>query len=430
MKIGIALFYLQQPTFQAKTDGLDFRVDREQEYLHNIALYYDKSTQEKHIVDNFNVANLPSDVLWLSNLPRDDLWLNGYLITHNIKDDMFFNISFQAIRNLITSPLDPIEDVLSKMLFVFEKLISMALVVCNANFDNHVNSYKYGMAYAPNKVKTQHEYDDLLKELLPSAYQPIVRGMSETTMFALRESHPLTVVLKRNGISYVEKILQDVCMPTVDAYKNYQVLKGHELIDEMKALTASLNKEYRSVQSSLLDLEFPFLVNVGKRQIAPVHSDREDFFSSTWSTRTLSEHLERTWFTSDEFKVMAKFFNYPIRQVLVFNKIDNKNIIADYELEIPNVTNVSYFSLISNIFMENLLLSLTIPMRETWELDLFSIFVLGQEKREMMTMSLLLDELGYKILQYGYNQIHVAVSDRHELNRLSDLAQTYGYLVL
>lgn len=433
MKIGIALFKSQHQVEIAEKDLLtDSQTSiGEHVYLYNYAMWMDTKNEksEYHSLSNFEINDLPQDVLWFSNLSKDELWISGYLMKHNIKDNQFFNTSFNAIRNLLSTSLETEEQILPKMLFIFEKLVSMSIVLTNAKFDNHIGSFSYAIA-SGQQNKNIMEIPDGFKDILPHMYMNTSRVITELEFVGLKDSHTIPITLKSNGIIYTEKLLKEVTLPTIDAYTNYQILNGSRLELEMKELCDYLNYEYRNVQTSLNYLEIPFLVEVTARVINPLNLDKETFLQSTHYTKTIDQHIERSWMTSEEFKSLSRFFTFKINRVVFFDKMNNDEIISEYGLIIPQITNISYFSLISCLLLENYTLSLSERVRETQHLDLLGVFLSAKEKQTLMMIGLLLHEKGYKVINYGRNQINLLAKDGNEVEEIANFVSPYGYFIL
>lgn len=428
MKIGIVVFDLQKNTNMIFNSDENINKKPEINQVLNYAMYIDNNEPNKYFeYSDFNINDLPTDVLWFSNLNKDDLWISGYLITHNIKDNQFFNTHFNSLMKAVSSSIEPINLILKKMLFIFEKLVSMGIVVANAKYDNHINTFSYSL-----NLNSRNKIPDLpqeLKEILPFLHQPTCKTVLDSELYMLEESEMIPITLKRNGIVYVENVLENLNLPTLESHFNYQILDYHNLIAELKNYCFSIGKEYRDIQTSLNYVELPFIVNVSNREVKPLYQKSKVMLSGTEVTKTLSEHLERSWLTSEEFHLLSKFFNFKISKAIFFDKLDNSQILPEYAIKIPQITNISYFSLISCIFLENYLISLYDRERNSEYLDLLGVFISAKEKTDLLIVSMLLEEKGFKVVSYGNNKINLFVRNASEIEEIEQEVNKMGFYV-
>ena len=127
---------------------------------------------------------------------------------------------------------------------------------------------------------------------------------------------------------------------------------------------------------------------------------------------------------------MKNFYDFEICGAIIFNKeLDKNEFISKYNIMDIKTDELSYFSIVITIMMENYLISWQEKDFKTQKVTLLNSFISALEKKELLIMSLLIFNNGYKVVSYGRNKIIILINNETNLDNLNKIIDRFGYFI-
>jgi len=383
--------------------------------------------------DDFRELN--QNVIWYSDLVKEDVWRLGCLNIYKIKHNKYLNTSFQQIENVLISNANEtnetnIKTFFLKMLFVFEKIMSLCLVNMDKGDVFDWEAEELYVAIRKNLFTNLEQYiPQILSDVLAFSYQDVVEHLSEKEVFDLEQQGYKIVEIKKNGLSYANELMDKLKIPTKD-YIQY----SHKDIQHQIKLLKEEKKVDISIQNFFLKyVNTPYLVQINKKTLKTEYDSYKTLLESNSIVFLNAKRIERKWITSIEFAYLSKFFNFEIGNAIIFDRyLDKREIIDTYHLEniFIKYDDISYFSIVITLLMENYTLALQEKNFETHKVNILNSFLSASDKKELLLISLLLESNKYKVKSYGKNTIELMLTEE-DLNhpKLTQILEKINYVI-
>ena len=113
--------------------------------------------------------------------------------------------------------------------------------------------------------------------------------------------------------------------------------------------------------------------------------------------------------------------------------LDKREIIDTYHLEniFIKYDDISYFSIVITLLMENYTLALQEKNFETHKVNILNSFLSASDKKELLLVSLLLESNKYKVKSYGKNTIELMLTEEDLNNnpKLTQILEKINYVI-
>lgn len=372
----------------------------------------------KIIENNFNNhLELDKSAIWLSDLPKEELWRKGIFY---VKHDKYLNISFSQLKKLIGNSLE-------KLLFVFEKTITLA--INTYHIDLSEDSLSLAIKNGFQKTKEETIISDKIFSFIRRSYQEEVFCIEEHDYLQLLKSGYREICIKKNGILYSNDIINNIKLPNHHKYELWDTVKiEREMKKNMVDKTNLPTQEYLLNYKS----ESLYLVHFDKKELKNKFKSQEDILLCNDFMFTLTKRLDRNWITSTELSYLNNFFDFNIVKVLYFpEKLSHDRLNEWYQLDKMKLNDLSYFSIVLTLLMENYTLSLFEKQytQDNQSVNILNTFVSSQEKKDLLIMSVILNANKFKVYSYGKNKINLLVDNNSDMKKLNDLIQKAGYYI-
>ena len=383
--------------------------------------------------DDFRELN--QNVIWYSDLSKEDVWRLGCLNIYKIKHNKYLNTSFEQIKNVLIGNINEMNETsiktfFLKMLFIFEKIMSLCLV--NMDKDDVFDWEAEELYVAIRKKLFTHleQYiPQVLSDVLAFSYQDVVEHLSEKDVFDLEQQGYKIVEIKKNGLSYANELMDKLKIPTKD-YIQY----SHKDIQHQIKLLKEEKKVDIPIQNFFLKyVNTPYLVQINKKTLKTEYDSYKTLLESNSIVFLNAKRIERKWITSIEFAYLSKFFNFEIGNAIIFDRyLDKREIIDTYHLEniFIKYNDISYFSIVITLLMENYTLALQEKDFETHKVNILNSFLSASDKKELLLVSLLLESNKYKVKSYGKNTIELMLTEEDLNNpKLTQILEKINYVI-
>ena len=131
--------------------------------------------------------------------------------------------------------------------------------------------------------------------------------------------------------------------------------------------------------------------------------------------------------------IWVNFSNFEIGNAIIFDRyLDKREIIDTYHLEnvFIKYDDISYFSIVITLLMENYTLALQEKNFETHKVNILNSFLSASDKKELLLVSLLLESNKYKVKSYGKNTIELMLTEEDLNNpKLTQILEKINYVI-
>lgn len=385
-----------------------------------------------------NISDLDRKTIWFTNLTKQEIWRLGHFDIVNLKHAHYLNTPFQKIlrvlngNNELNNPKE-IKIALTKMLFLFEKIMLLALAN-QSNFDLTAEEFYLGASKALNQNAPNNiELPNLLQDALFQSYQDTIDCLTESEFVDLINNGYIVKNVKKNGLLYTNEMLDSIVVPSHE-YTLYNQKDIQQQIDKIK----EINKNSDHIDSNIFFKNYvqnPFLIQINKKTIKPEHEAQKDILEKNNITYLKAKRVERKWINSIEFSYLSEFFYFEIINAIVFKKpLSKDDLINLYGLNnlLIKTNDLSYFSIAITLIMENYMIALQEKQYETHSVNLMNSFLAAQDKKELLVIALMFKKKGIYVKSYGRNNIQIMVKDDISNNALwtiNNLISELGYIV-
>ena len=250
----------------------------------------------------------------------------------------------------------------------------------------------------------------VLSDVLAFSYQDVVEHLSEKEVFDLEQQGYKIVEIKKNGLFYANELMDKLKIPTKDyiQYSHKDIQHQIKLLKEEKKVDVSIQNFF------LKYVNTPYLVQINKKTLKTEYDNYKTLLESNSIVFLNAKRIERKWITSVEFAYLSKFFNFEIGNAIIFDRyLDKREIIDTYHLEnvFIKYDDISYFSIVITLLMENYTLALQEKNFETHKVNILNSFLSASDKKELLLVSLLLESNKYKVKSYGKNTIELMLTE-------------------
>lgn len=375
-----------------------------------------------HLSPTDDSLNIPNDIILFSNLNKENLWKYPLFQKYNIKDSHFFNLHFNTFEKIVKTENDTSKTIYLKMMFIFKKILLLGQQYYSAQYDRNKSSFSYAIQ---EKILNPIEYNDELKEIFPYLYQQMCPVMNENNYHIFTEKKYPIITLKKNGWDYAENLLNQPNIPNIKAPLDYVIYSQQYIKENFCENTPKASAEKFIIEN----ITSPYIVKLKKREIFSYYKSIENILDETTKTYSFDNHIERIWLIDSEFQTLSNFYHLEIEKILIFNQTQNiDHLLEDYPLQLPTLYSLNYFSLISTLFIENVILSLQERQRTTKYIDLLGLFLSAFNRQELLLIVLLLHNKGFHVINYGKNQINLFMNN-DKINLLKEIVQKYNYII-
>ena len=403
-------------------------------FKHKMYMYRNhQHTLQFNKFDDFRELN--QNVIWYSDLTKEDVWRLGCLNIYKIKHNKYLNTSFQQLENVLIGDINEtnennIKTFFLKMLFVFEKIMSLCLVNMDKEDVFDWEAEELYVAIRKNLFTNLEQYiPQVLSDVLAFSYQDVVEHLSEKEVFDLEQQGYKIVEIKKNGLSYANELMDKLKIPTKDyiQYSHKDIQHQIKLLKEEKKVDVSIQNFF------LKYVNTPYLVQINKKTLKTEYDNYKTLLESNSIVFLNAKRIERKWITSVEFAYLSKFFNFEIGNAIIFDRyLDKREIIDTYHLEnvFIKYDDISYFSIVITLLMENYTLALQEKNFETHKVNILNSFLSATDKKELLLVSLLLESNKYKVKSYGKNTIELMLTEEDLNNpKLTQILEKINYVI-
>ena len=218
-------------------------------------------------------------------------------------------------------------------------------------------------------------------------------------------------------------------IPTKDyiQYSHKDIQHQIKLLKEEKKVDVSIQNFF------LKYVNTPYLVQINKKTLKTEYDNYKTLLESNSIVFLNAKRIERKWITSVEFAYLSKFFNFEIGNAIIFDRyLDKREIIDTYHLEnvFIKYDDISYFSIVITLLMENYTLALQEKNFETHKVNILNSFLSASDKKELLLVSLLLESNKYKVKSYGKNTIELMLTEEDLNNpKLTQILEKINYVI-
>lgn len=403
-------------------------------FKHKMYMYRNhQQTLQFNKFDDFRELN--QNVIWYSDLTKEDVWRLGCLNIYKIKHNKYLNTSFQQLENVLIGDINEtnennIKTFFLKMLFVFEKIMSLCLVNMDKEDVFDWKTEELYVAIRKNLFTNLEQYiPQVLSDVLAFSYQDVVEHLSEKEVFDLEQQGYKIVEIKKNGLSYANELMDKLKIPTKDyiQYSHKDIQHQIKLLKEEKKVDVSIQNFF------LKYVNTPYLVQINKKTLKTEYDNYKTLLESNSIVFLNAKRIERKWITSVEFAYLSKFFNFEIGNAIIFDRyLDKREIIDTYHLEnvFIKYDDISYFSIVITLLMENYTLALQEKNFETHKVNILNSFLSASDKKELLLVSLLLESNKYRVKSYGKNTIELMLTEEDLNNpKLTQILEKINYVI-
>lgn len=384
------------------------------------------------------ISDLNSKTIWFTNLTKQEVWRLGHFDIVNLKHAHYLNTPFQKILKVLVgndelNDAKEIKSALTKMLFIFEKIMLLALAN-QSNFDLTAEEFYLGASKALNQGDSNNiELPNLLQDALFQSYQDTIDCLTESEFIDLINNGYTVKNVKKNGLLYANEMLDSIVVPSHE-YTLYNQKDIQQQIDKIK----EINKNSGYIDSNTFFKNYvnnPFLIQINKKTVKPEYEAQKDILEKNNITYLKAKRVERKWINSVEFSYLSEFFHFEIINAILFKKpLLKDDLINLYGLNnlLIKTNDLSYFSIAITLIMENYMLAFQEKQYETHNVSLMNSFLAAQDKKELLVIALMFKKKGIHVKSYGRNNIQIMVKDdisHNSLSTLNHLISDFGYMV-
>lgn len=186
------------------------------------------------------ISDLNSKTIWFTNLTKQEVWRLGHFDIVNLKHAHYLNTPFQKILKVLVgndelNDAKEIKSALTKMLFIFEKIMLLALAN-QSNFDLTAEEFYLGASKALNQGDSNNiELPNLLQDALFQSYQDTIDCLTESEFIDLINNGYTVKNVKKNGLLYANEMLDSIVVPSHE-YTLYNQKDIQQQIDKIKEI--------------------------------------------------------------------------------------------------------------------------------------------------------------------------------------------------